>query len=152
MNWCIKLKASSLLLAFILYMVLAVVMIEKSKAEALEEWTNLGNVNLTEFLELYLGQDDKGEADYEIDVWIDGWTDGLISVYVYEGVIGVESSSALDACLDGMGPESMRKGLLSLALEDETKHMSVSKILYVAIRLNCEDVLGEYNDDEDTSS
>ena len=152
MDWCIKIKATTLTLAFALYMFLCVVLIENTRAASLDGWTNIGQSTLADLLEIYLSHNDKEEADYEIDVWIDGWTDGLLSVYVYEGVIDELSISQLDVCMSRMTPESMRNGLLSLALDDDTKRLSVAKVLYIAVHTNCEDVFGPYDTTDGTSS
>jgi hypothetical protein len=105
-------------------------------------YTDVGDITAETLLARYLAQPDKNAADVYLANWVDAWTDGFLSVYVYEQLFDRPTYSRLNDCVKQMGPSAISRRLLDAGHNPETKDTTVSLLLYYAVRHRCKDVLG----------
>jgi len=118
------------------------------------EFSGFGNKTNEQFLADYLDLTDQDYINTVVDRWIDGWMDGMFSIYAYDGVLDQEGLGELYTCVLQRFPTatSIRKQLLQWGADPDLKDMSTSKSMYYAVRFSCKHVLGEVVTKEETRS
>jgi hypothetical protein len=114
--------------------------------------TDFGNMHLDNMLTMYLEFGDKAAGELEIDRWIDGWMDGLVSIYAYEDILPEDQIAGLTACSRKFTPSELRMQMLSHSTHETMKDWSTSLFLYWRVRIDCESVLGKIEKDKGVSS
>jgi hypothetical protein len=114
------------------------------------EWSGLGNSTNENFLAQYIehiGGDE--DVNNTVDRWIDGWMDGVYSVYAYDKILTGPELGELYECVQNMWPAASdsRRMLLKWGSNPDLKDQTTSSSLYWAIRIRCEDVLGPVDSD-----
>jgi len=109
------------------------------------EFSDFGNITNEAFLQQYLGLTDQDYINVAVDRWVDGWMDGMFSIYAFDDVLDQEGLGELYTCVMQRFPTatSVRKQLLQWGTNANLKDMSISKSMYFAVRYTCKHVLGE---------
>lgn len=107
-----------------------------------DDWSTIWAMSLAEVLEVYIAVDDKAGADRVIDNYMEGFAYGIAATYNY----GADNGESILACyrVSGITPSSLRKHLLSSAMDPDLNKLQTATYLYAAIHINCDIVLGEY--------
>ena len=121
------------------------------------QFSEFGNITNEAFLQQYLNSDNIGDANLIVDRWIDGWMDGMFSIYAFDGVLDQQGLIDLYTCVGERFPTatSVRKQLLQWGADADLKDMMTSKSMYYAVRFSCKHILGEVitdNGKEETRS